>query len=203
MVPGFRVERKSLDFQSSASTTYATQAYSIFCCQSTIGISRGADNQSRTGDLILTKDALYLLSYISITIAVTSAIGIVSATEPLLSYISMTIAKHRYCNDCVRQIAYELYQQLILAERVGLEPTRRFRPNSLANCPLNHLSTSPYGDNGEIRTHGHGVAVRCLGHLTTLSLAENIGLEPIRRSSRLLDDFQSSAFPIRLNSPYW
>ncbi len=29
------------------------------------GFSFGADNRSRTGDLILTKDALYLLSYIS------------------------------------------------------------------------------------------------------------------------------------------
>ena len=29
------------------------------------GQNHGADDQSRTGDLILTKDALYLLSYIS------------------------------------------------------------------------------------------------------------------------------------------
>ena len=29
------------------------------------GVLAGADNQIRTGDLILTKDALYLLSYIS------------------------------------------------------------------------------------------------------------------------------------------
>ncbi len=29
------------------------------------GVSCGATDQSRTGDLILTKDALYLLSYIS------------------------------------------------------------------------------------------------------------------------------------------
>ena len=33
------------------------------------GFSFGADNQSRTGDLILTKDALYLLSYSSMVLA--------------------------------------------------------------------------------------------------------------------------------------
>ncbi len=31
---------------------------------------RGADDQNRTGDLILTKDALYRLSYISTQVAV-------------------------------------------------------------------------------------------------------------------------------------
>ena len=34
------------------------------------------------------------------------------------------------------------------AESVGFEPTRRYRPNTLAMCPLNHLGNSP--KNGDV-----------------------------------------------------
>ncbi len=41
----------------------------------------GADTQNRTGDLVLTKDALYRLSYISIVILLERAAGIEPASS--------------------------------------------------------------------------------------------------------------------------
>ena len=55
-----------------------------------------------------------------------------------------------------------------MALHARFELARPFRPNSLANCPLNHLSNATYfGDPGGIRTHDTTVKGWCLSHLTT------------------------------------
>ena len=61
LIPGFEPGNFSLKRGGSAHATKKSPSPSI--CE---GDFDGADSQIRTGDLILTKDALYLLSYISI-----------------------------------------------------------------------------------------------------------------------------------------
>ncbi len=94
----------------------------------------GADTQNRTGDLILTKDALYRLSYISI-FCLERAAGIEPASSAwkaeVIAIIRCPRPTRSYCSLAK------------MVEGEGFEPSKAV-PADLQSDPFGHSGTPPH-----------------------------------------------------------
>ena len=102
----------------------------------------GADRQTRTADLILTKDALYHLSYISTQIRVERAAGIEPASSAWKAEVIAII-----------RCSHRMLGTFKMVEGEGFEPSKA-EPSDLQSDPFDRSGTPPSYRNKMVPTAG-------------------------------------------------
>ena len=135
----------------------------------------GAHDRSRTGDLILTKDALYQLSYVGFfcyTINNSGAGNETRTRNPQLGRLML------YQLSYSRPVYLSLQNRRVVVEGGGFEPPKA-EPTDLQSVPFGRSGTPP-GETSEIDRHSLYSNKPFVKYYFKMELA--IGLEPTTTS---------------------